>query len=105
MKEKAIHAIPIITYSKDSPHVEMTIRGIITATDISKNVSESDTVNDIIPASIVHVVHTNSSTQAAAKMMLRHKVHHMIVMDDGKIVGMISALDFVNLVAEHTLGA
>ena len=104
MKEKGIHAIPIISYSNDSLKVEMTIQGIITATDISKEVSDNATVEDVMTSSSVHVIHIDSSAQAAAKMMLRHKVHHIVVMDKGKIVGMISSLDFVKLVAEHSLG-
>lgn len=104
MKEKGIHAIPIISHSKDIPSAEMTIRGIVTATDISKEVNESTTVEEVMTSSSVHVVHVDSSAQAAAKIMLRHKVHHMVVMEDGKIKGMISSLDFVKLVAEHTLG-
>ena len=104
MKEKGIHAIPIISYSKDTPSAEMTIRGIVTATDISKEVNESANVEDVMTSSSVHVVHIDSSAQAAAKTMLRHRVHHMVVMDDGKIKGMISSLDFVKLVAEHSLG-
>ena len=104
MKDKGIHAIPIISYSKDTPQVEMTIRGIITVTDINQEMHDSAIVEDVMTSSNVHVVHTNSSAQAAAKMMLRHEVHHMVVMDDGKIKGMISSLDFVKLVAEHSLG-
>jgi len=104
MKEKGIHALPIISYSNDKLKVEMTIRGIVTATDINKKVNEDDTVEDIMTTSSVHVVHVDSSAQSAAKMMLRHKVHHIVVMDEGKIKGMISSLDFVKLVAEHSLG-
>ena len=104
MKDKGIHAIPIISYSNETPQVEMTIRGIVTATDISKEVNSSALVQDIMTSSSVHVVHTNSSANAAAKMLLRHEVHHMVVMDDGKIKGMISSMDFVKLVAEHSLG-
>ena len=103
MKDKGIHAIPIISYSNDTPHVEMTIRGIVTATDISKEVNNSASVEDVMTSSSVHVVHINSSANAAAKMMLRHEVHHIVVMDDGKIKGMISSMDFVKLVAEHSL--
>ena len=104
MKEKGIHAIPIISYSNDTLKVEMTIQGIITATDISKEVSDDATVEDVMTCSTVHVVHVDSSAHAAAKMMLRHKVHHIVVMDEGEIKGMISSLDFVKLVAEHSLG-
>jgi CBS domain-containing protein len=49
------------------------------------------------------VIHIDSSVQAAAKMMLRHRVHHIVVMDDGRIEGIISSLDFVKLVAEQAL--
>ena len=103
MKEKGINAIPIISYTNDKLKVEVTIRGIITATDINTDLSSNDTVEDVMTSSSVHVIHTNSSAKAAAKMMLRHEVHHIVVMDDGKIKGMISSMDFVKLVAEHTL--
>jgi CBS domain-containing protein len=104
MREKGIHAIPIISYTNDTLKVEMTIRGIVTATDISEEVHENAAVEDVMTSSNVHVVHLDSSAQAAAKMMLRHKVHHIVVMDEGKIKGMISSLDFVKLVAKHSLG-
>ena len=104
MKEKGIHAIPIISYSNDTLKVEMTIQGIITATDINKEVSEDTTVGDIMTASHIHLVHPDSSAKSAAKMMLRHNVHHIIVMHEGEIKGMISSLDFTKLVAEHSLG-
>lgn len=103
MKEKGIHAIPIVSYSKDTTPVEMIIRGIVTATDINKEVHNNAIMENVMTSSSVHVVHIDSSAQAAAKMMLKHKVHHMVVMHEGKIEGMISSLDFVKLVAEHSL--
>ena len=103
MVENGIHAIPIISYTNDKLKVDMTIQGIITATDICKEVSDDATVADIMSTSIVHVVHLESSAKSAAKMMLKHKVHHIIAMENGEIKGMISALDFVKLVAEHSL--
>ncbi|MGI9531725.1 CBS domain-containing protein [Lutimonas sp.] len=104
MKEEGIHAIPIISYSNDSLKVEMTIQGIITTTDINKEVSEDATVADIMTSSHIHLVHPDSSAKSAAKMMLKHHVHHIIVMEEGKIIGMVSSLDFTRLVAEHSLG-
>jgi len=103
MKKEEIHAIPIVSYAKDRPTNEMTIRGIVTASDISKNVHDGACMANIMTSSSIHVVHRDSSAQAAAKMMLRHKVHHMVVMDEGKVQGMISSIDFVKLVAEHSL--
>lgn len=102
MKRKGIHSIPIISYSKQLPEVKITIRGIVTDSDLSKNVDGQSSVLKIMTDK-VHVVHKDSSAQAAAKMMLKHNVHHMVVMDDGEIVGIISSLDFAKLVAEHPL--
>ena len=104
MKEKGIHAIPIISCSNDTLKVERTIQGIITTTDINKEVSENTTVGDIMTSLNIHIVHPDSSAKAAAKMMLKHNVHHIIVMQDGEINGMVSSLDFTKLVAEHSLG-
>ncbi len=104
MKEQGIHAVPVISYSKEVTQVEVAIRGIVTASDLNDDMNANATVEDIMTSSRVHVVHVDSTAQAAAKMMLKHKVHHIVVMDEGKIVGMVSSLDFVKLVAEHSLG-
>ena len=102
MKRNKIHAIPIIQYIKQLPEAEITIRGIITASDLDENVDDKTSVVDIMTKN-VHVIHKDSSARSAAKMMLKHKVHHLVAMEDGKIIGMISSLDFVKLVAAHTL--
>ncbi len=103
MKRKGIHAIPIIRYSKKLPDIEVTLRGIVTGTDLNKEIDDNSSVEEIMTPN-VHIIHKHSSAQAAAKMMLKHKVHHIVVMDEGKIIGMISSLDFVKLVAEHSFG-
>ncbi|WP_296384153.1 CBS domain-containing protein [Winogradskyella sp.] len=103
MKEKGIHAIPIIKYSNDKLKVDITIKGIITATDLSKEISDYAPIENILNTKSVHVVHVDSSAKSAAKMMLKHDVHHIVAMEEGEIKGMISSLDFVKLVAEHSL--
>ena len=102
MKREGIHSIPIIRYSKQLPDAKITIQGIVTGTDLSDEVDGKTPVEEIMTHN-VHIIHKNSSAQSAAKMMLKHKVHHLVVMDEGKITGMLSSLDFVELVAEHTL--
>lgn len=104
MKEKGIHAIPIISYANDKLKVDITIQGIVTATDLNKDLDENTNLSDVMTSSNVQVVHIDSSAQAAAKMMLRYKLHHVVVMADGDIKGMISSMDFVKLVAEHSVG-
>ena len=102
MERNNIHAIPIIEYLKKLPEADISIKGIITSSDLAK------ATNDLAPADkymthSIHIIHKDSSAQAAAKMMLKHHVHHLVVMDEGMIAGMISSLDFVRLVSEHTL--
>jgi predicted transcriptional regulator len=103
MKEKGIHAIPIVSCTNDTIKAEKTIKGIITSTDICEEISDDALIEDVMTSSIVHVVHLESSAKSAAKTMLNKNVHHMVVMDDGEIKGMVSSLDFVKLVAEHSL--
>ena len=103
MKEKGIHAIPIVSYTNDTLKVEETIKGIITSTDINAEVSDDAIIEDVMTSSIVHVVHVDSSVKCAAKAMLKHNVHHIVAMEDGEIKGMVSSLDFVKLVAEYSL--
>lgn len=102
MKRQGIHAVPVISYSKQFPDYRVTIQGIVTATDLNREMDGNTSVEEIMTPN-VHIIHQDSSAKAAAKMMLKHKVHHLIVMDNGKISGMISSLDFVKLVAKDFL--
>ena len=100
MKREGVHALPVIQYSKKLPMNEVTIKGIITTTDLIENNDDNLFVNDIMTSNI-YVIHKNSSAQAAAKMMIKRKVHHLVVMDDGKVIGMLSAMDLVKVLAEE----
>ena len=103
MKREGIHAIPIIRYSKKLPDIEITIQGIVTSTDLNNDLDGKTPAREVMTPN-VHIIHKHSSAQAAAKMMEKRKVHHLVVMDDGKIMGIISSFDFVKLVAEYSLG-
>lgn len=99
MNQRGIRAVPVIKYKKQLPQADITIQGIVTSSDIHNNMSDLK-VSDVMTNS-VHVIHVNTSAKSAAKMMLKHKVHHLVAMQDGKIVGMVSSLDFVDLVARY----
>ena len=101
MKKKGIHAVPIIEFSKLPTHTETKIRGIVTATDLCCEIDNKRTLREIMDPTIVHVIPETTNVKSAAKMMLKHNVHHIVVMNDGLIVGMISSLDFVKIVAEY----
>lgn len=103
MKHNGIHAIPIVGTAEPSSNDEIPIRGIITATDLSNEMDDNLLVEEVMTFARVYVIPMNTRAKSAATMMLKHNVHHIVVMEDGKIVGMISSLDFVKLVAAHTL--
>jgi len=102
MKGKKIHAIPIVKYIKELPDLKVEIRGIVTTSDLNNNIKDKQLIKEFM-TSKVHVIHKNSSAKVAAKMMLKHGVHHLVSMEDGKIIGMVSSLDFVKIVAEHAV--
>lgn len=102
MKRKQVHAIPIIQYAKKFPEVEVLIKGIITVTDLSVGIADDVLVKDLM-AQKIHIIHKESNVQAAANMMLKHHVHHLIVMDEGEVVGIVSSLDFVKLLSKYSL--
>jgi CBS domain-containing protein len=99
MQREGIHAIPIVENSDGN----ILVKGIVTSTDLSCQVDDQTPVEDAFSFSKVHVLHTNSSAKSAAEMMLKHNVHHLVVMENGKLVGMVSSLDFVKLIAEYNL--
>lgn len=102
MEEQQIHAVPVTGIEKQLPANKLTVQGIVTASDLTHNVDGETPIRDIMTQR-VHVIHKDSSARAAARLMLKHKVHHLVVMHDGDIVGMVSSTDFVELVANHAL--
>lgn len=44
-----------------------------------------------------------TSAEAAARLMSRLGIHRLLVLDDGRLAGVLSAMDLVRAVAEHRL--
>lgn len=82
--------------------------GIITSTDISDKIIAQNRnparvkVKEIMNSPLL-TISKNSRIQDCAAMMKKHQIHHMpVTNEDGKLVGMISATDF--LVVAEALG-
>jgi len=91
LERKHINAIPVLS-------MEGKIEGIITATDVIREADNEILVENIM-ATKTHVVGIDSGVKDAAKMMLKHQVHHLVAMDEGQVVGIVSSMDFVSVVA------
>lgn len=92
IEKKQINALPILK-------MDGTIEGIVTSTDLLKS-NDTDLL-ETIKSDRVIVLPRNSGIKEAAKKMSAKKIHHIIVMDDGQVIGMISSLDIVKFFAEH----
>jgi len=97
MERKEIQSIPIVTSDDD-----LTIKGIITSTDLRGIADESQPVSEYMSTGI-YEISMDADVEIAARMMLEDHVHHLIVMDGDKAVGIISTMDFVKFVAEHSV--
>lgn len=100
MNREGIHALPIVETLATG---EVAIRGIITASDLCAEMNNALSAGQILKPGRVHVIPPSTNAQSAAKNMLKHKVHHLVVMEHGKIIGMISSQDFVTLIANYAL--
>jgi len=92
IERKSINAIPVLT-------MEGEIDGIITSNDVAREGDDEKLVENIMTTK-TYVIGIHSGVQDAAKMMDKHHVHHLVVMDEGQVVGILSSMDFVKLVAK-----
>ena len=93
MAKNKIKSIPIV----DS---EMMVKGIITATDLLKDISETTPLSHVMTTK-VYTIPAYSDVHIAARVMRNHHINHLVVTDEKKIVGVLSAHDLLRLVEDH----
>lgn len=93
MAKNKIKSLPIV----DS---EMEVKGIITSSDMLKDISETTPLSHVMIKK-VYTVPVYSDVYIAARVMRNHKINHLIVTDEKKIVGVLSAHDLLKLVEDH----
>ena len=87
LSRKNINALPVL-------EEDGTIAGILSSSDVAKVHDDESTVESAM-SRMVHIVLKNNRVQDAAQIMLKHAVHHLAVMEDGQVVGMISSMDVI----------
>ena len=93
MTKNKIKSVPVV----DS---EMEIKGIITATDLLEELSEATPISKVMTTK-VYTIPAYSNVNIAARMMRNHNINHLVVSDEQKIVGVLSAHDLLTLVEDH----
>jgi CBS domain-containing protein len=95
MTEHQVSALPVV-----GPNQEPL--GILTATDLLDGNGHPDGA----PASAAmspapYTVPPGEGPHIAARIMRNHRLHHVLVVDDAKVVGMLSSFDLLRLVEDH----
>jgi len=93
LSRKGINAVPVLEEDGN-------IAGIVSVTDLMGFHDESLHVEDVMSEG-VHIVLRNNQVKDAAKIMVKHGVHHLVVMEDGNVIGMISSMDIIRVYAEE----
>jgi CBS domain-containing protein len=102
MRRRYIHSL-IVSKTANNPDY-----GIITSTDICDKIVAKEQnpsmikVKEVMTSPLI-AAHPDAPLPECAKLMKKHRIHHIPVMDeDGQLKGMISATDF--LVAAESMG-
>lgn len=93
MTKNKIKSIPIVDN-------EMKVKGIITSTDLLQDISETTPLSHVMTTK-VYTIPAYSDVHTAARVMRNHHINHLIVSDEKRIVGVLSAHDLLKLVEDH----
>lgn len=89
MQTNKIKSVPVIN-SEDE------LEGIVTATDLLGKNDNSPVSSVMIDD--VYTIPMYSNVSLAARMMRKRRIHHLLVTDEKKLVGLISSYDLLQLV-------
>lgn len=93
MERNRIHAVPIV-----GPEGEAA--GIVTTADVARKLKGETPVKRIMTTK-VYCVPAYNDVSAAARVMRKHRIHHVVVTHEKGVVGIISSLDLLKLVEGH----
>ena len=93
MAKCSLSSIPVV--STDNKPV-----GIVSAKDLLAAEQQGDAVSEIMSKK-VYTIPEYEDVSIAARMMHNHKIHHLVVTQEKKVVGVISAFDLLKLVEDH----
>lgn len=74
--------------------------GMVTASDLLDGHAEGTPVGSFAKKD-VYTVHPDDGPHVAARIMRNHKLHHVAVVADHKVAGMVSSFDLLQLVEDH----
>ncbi|MEM9529027.1 MAG: CBS domain-containing protein [Bacteroidota bacterium] len=93
MAKNSIKSVPVVDRDRQ-------IKGIITSSDVLKDIPENTPLSQVMTTK-VYTIPAYSDVTTAARIMRNHHINHLVVSDEKKIVGVLSAHDLLKLVEGH----
>jgi len=93
MAKRSVNSIPVVSTN----HAAV---GVVSASDLIAAKKEGTPISNIM-ADKVYTIPEYEDVSVAARMMRNHKIHHLIVTSEQKVVGIISSFDLLKLVEGH----
>ena len=93
MAKKKLNNVPVV-----SP--QGVPLGVVSATDLLAAERDGTPASRIMTEK-VYTIPDYEEVSVAARMMRNHKIHHLMVTDEKKVVGVISSFDLLKLVEGH----
>lgn len=93
MERSRIHAVPVVGADGE-------LVGIVSTTDLVAGVKDGTPLSQIMTGK-VYTVPAYDDVHVAARIMRNHQIHRVVVTDEGRVVGVLSAFDLLVLVEDH----
>jgi CBS domain-containing protein len=96
-----IHAVIVDGVTRDALHGERLVWGVVSDMDVVRSArrgTEDLTAADLAASEVVTVEPTLALSEAA-RLMDEHGTAHLVVVDDGRPIGVVSSLDVAGVVA------
>lgn len=93
MAEHRISAFPIV----DTDHAPV---GIVTASDMLHDHPDGAPVGGFMTSPVL-TIPQYEKPHIAARVMRNHAIHHLIVTEEQRLVGIVSAYDLLHLLEDH----
>lgn len=93
MSKRSLNSIPVVSTEHEPV-------GVVSAKDLLSAKKQGTPVSHIMTDK-VYTIPEYEKISIAARMMRNHKIHHLVVTQEKKLVGVISAFDLLKLVEDH----
>ncbi len=93
MAEHRISALPIVNSDDESV-------GIVTTADLLDIHKDGEPLSGFMSAP-VYTVSSFDGPHLAARIMRNQRIHHVVVTEEKKVAGIVSAYDLLHVVEEH----